>query len=350
MTTQHHDLATLVTALYCIVDDLYLDEFASRKPIRPGPKPKISDSEVLTLMILAQWESHRSERSFLAHARTFLLPYFPHLPSQSSFNRRARDLMGVLSSMAEAIRQKAIAFFNLPTPAFEVIDGVPLPIMRRCRGGQHRLFTDEAAIGRGGSDKDWYYGLKLVGAIDANTFFSGFVAGPANTEERWLAEALFRWRVSLDLPAPSAEQMVEVLGPTHRAGGQRKGPSGPLGPRLAVGRQGHVPIIADLNYKGASWGQHWHQNYGARVLTEADFDDLQSKDQERADRWLHGLRQRVESAYSVLTTRFGLKFPRARTRLGLYARLGAKFAAYNLNLFLNHLFHRPPLSSLNPLT
>jgi hypothetical protein len=42
----------------------------------------------------------------------------------------------------------------------------------------------------------------------------------------------------------------------------------------------------------------------------------------------------------------GLKDPRASTRAGLYTRLGAKAAAYNSIIFVNHLTGRPPFTPL----
>lgn len=348
-TSQHLDQATLVTALYCIIDDLYRALFAHRKPVRPGRRPELSDSEALTLMVLAQWRADRSERAFLAYASTHLRSYFPRLLDQSSFNRRVHDLMGVFCAMGPAIRLHALAILNLPLPAYEVLDGVPVPLMRRCRGIQHRLFRDEAAIGRGGSDRDWYYGVKLLGGVDAHGFLTGFVAGPANTEERWLAEALLGWRHDPNLYTPSAAGLASVLGPTHRVGGHRQGPTGPLGPRPGVGEPSPVLAIADLNYDGATWSRHWRDDYGAAVFTAAEYRALAEPDRRRAGRWLHGLRQTVESAFNLLVDRFGLKFPRARNRWGLYTRLGAKVAAYNFMLFVNYLTDRSPFSPCSPL-
>ena len=349
MTSQHLDPATLITALYCVVDDVFKAMCAGSKPIRPGSRPELSDSEVLTLILLAQWRQDRSERAFLAYASTHLRAYFPRLLSQSAFNRRARDLMGVLCVMGPAIRQHAIEALGLSAPAYEALDGVPVPLMRRCRGMQHRLFRDEAAIGRGGSDKDWYYGVKVVGAVDNHGFITGFLAGPANTEERWLAEALFGWRLDPTMPVPTARDLVRVLGPTHRAGGQRQGPTGPLGPRLGVGAPSPVTTIADLNYAGEAWNRHWRADHGVAVLTEAAFRGLAGPERRYATRCLHGLRQRVETAFGQLVARFGLKFPRARTLWGLHTRLAAKVAAHNLSLYLNHLFGRPPFSACDPL-
>lgn len=348
-TSQHYDPATLLIALYCTVDDLYRQHFADRKPVRPGRRPELSDSEVLSLVLLAQWRQDRSERAFLAYARAHLRPYFPRLLSQSAFNRRARDLMGVLCALGPAIRERAIAVLGLPASPHEVVDAVPVPLMRRCRGIQHRLFRDEAAIGRGGSDKEWYYGVKLLGAVDVHGFVTGFLAGPANTEERWLAEAFFRWRRAPGLSAPIPLELAEVLGPTHRAGGQRRGPSGPLGPRAGVGASGAPFAIADLNYAGDAWNRHWRDHYGVAVLTEAAFRHLAQPERRRTKRWLHSLRQTVESVFGQLDGRFGLKFPRVRTLWGLHTRLAAKMAAHNLSLYLNRLSGQPPFAACLPL-
>ncbi len=347
MTSQHLDPATLITALYCLVDDLYREQFASRKPSRPGRRPQLSDSEVLTLMLLGQWRADRSERAFLSYAEVYLRSFFPKLLSQSAFNRRARDLMGVVCAMGPAISQQAIRLLGLPQAAYEVLDGVPVPLMRRCRGERHRLFRDEAGIGRGGSDREWFYGIKMLGVVDAHGFFTGFVAGPANTEERWLAEALLRWRQDPTAPEPTAAQLATVLGPTHRKGGRRQGPTGPLGPRTGVGRPSPTPAIADLGYTGRD--QHWRSNYHAEVLTQDAYRSLDEDARPQAVRWLNGLRQRVETAFARLDASFGLKFPRARTLLGLRARLGAKVAAFNFATYFNHLLGRPPFSACRPL-
>src|SRR5215216_2461956 len=60
-----------------------------RREGRP-PLAHLSDPEILTLAILAQWPRFRSERDFHRFAEAHLREYFPTLPSQSQFNRRAR--------------------------------------------------------------------------------------------------------------------------------------------------------------------------------------------------------------------------------------------------------------------
>jgi hypothetical protein len=80
-------------------------------------------------------------------------------------------------------------------PSFEVLDCVPVPLMKRCRGERHKLFGPEIAnIGKGGSDQDWYYGVKLALSADPQGFVSGFIIAPAKTSERWSAEYLLCYR------------------------------------------------------------------------------------------------------------------------------------------------------------
>jgi hypothetical protein len=74
-TTMELDLDTFLTIVYCTVDELYQTQFAAAKPPRPGTAPTLSDSEVLTLLLLTQWHPSRSERAVgrYAAAHPFVL-------------------------------------------------------------------------------------------------------------------------------------------------------------------------------------------------------------------------------------------------------------------------------------
>ena len=336
------DLPTFLVTVYSLVDDLYQVHLAPHKPGRRGAVPRLSDSEVLTLTLLAQWQQDRSERAFLRTAARQWRGYVPRLLSQSAFNRRARDLAGALCLLGPLVSQHlGLALFG--PAAYEVLDGVPVPLMRRCRGNRHRLFANEAAVGRGGSDKDFSYGVKLFLAVNAHGLITGFVFGPANTEERWLADALLRWRREPAAPPPTAAALAPVLAPLPYHQRRRQGPTGPLLPALAAGLPAPGPYLADGGLRGTSWVRHWRRDYGAAVLTKADDAPRPSlADQAAARRWLCALRQRIELINNLLSDCFGLTFPRARSLWGLLARLGAKLAACNLAVVVNGLFHRPP--------
>ena len=211
------DLDTFLTALYTIVDDLYSEHYAHRKPLRPGKRPELSDSEVLTLTICAQWFG-TSERAFIRHASEHWRGYFPRLLSQSSYNRRIRDMTGVLTDLVGVVASEMRAY----AAPYQAIDTVPVPVMRRCRGKRRRLFGDEASIGRGGSDRDWYYGCKLMVSVTPEGISTGFLLGPASTEDRWVAESFFTWRINQmntpfglgELPSINRRNGRQYVGPT----------------------------------------------------------------------------------------------------------------------------------------
>ena len=94
----------LFLQVYVLIDDL-LRERRVVIPARPGPQPKCSDSEVLTISSIRHLLGRRSESGFLEEVRANWLGLFPHLPVQSELNRRVRWLWGA----SELIRQELIA-------------------------------------------------------------------------------------------------------------------------------------------------------------------------------------------------------------------------------------------------
>ena len=325
------DLDTFLVALYTIVDDLYQEHYAHTKPRRPGRRPELSDSEVLTLSICAQWFGS-SERAFVRYVSRHWHGYFPRLLSQSAINRRCRDLAGVMSQMVEVVAERLGAY----TSPYQAMDTVPLPLMRRCRGERHRLFGHEASIGRGGSDRDWYYGCKLMLAVSEDGVVTGFLLAPASTEDRWVAEHLMCWRTDQHRTPLSAQDM-----PPKRNGRRYVGPTGPIWPRLAVGRVSPSPYVADDGFFGRVWQTHWRKDYGAKVLTAKSHTGTNSR---RLRREHHIWRQIVETINGRLEDTFNLHFPRARSMWGLLSRVAAKLTALNLGIWLNRYFGRPDLA------
>lgn len=351
------DLGAFLVTLYSVVDDLYRAKYAPEKPRRRGRKPDLSDSEVLTLALLGQWQQNRSENAFVSYVRKHWQEFFPRMLTQGAFNRRVRDLAGVLCRLGPEVAEMTSDFIDLGAD-YEVLDGVPVPLMRRCRGDRARLFANEAAIGRGGSDHDWYYGVKLLLAVNPQGQVTGFVYGPANTEERWLAEALLGWRDEPNRAAPTAAGLAGTLGPSHKAGAKRLGPSGPI-PAAGVGRANSSLYLGDLGFAGDAWVGHWLRDYGVLVQSKADYDHLATPSpiSEVADRerskgrhQMSSLRQVIETTNACLDGVLGLKFPRARSPWGLLARIGAKIAAFNLAIHINLTTHRPVFSLFNPLS
>jgi hypothetical protein len=328
------DLDTFLAALYTIVDELYQREVAPHRPVRRGHRPEMSDSEVLTLMVCAQAHG-RSERAFLRFVATDWERYFPRLLDQSAFNRRARDLTGAMTRLVPIVA----ANLGATLAPYQVVDGVAMPLARRCRGIRRRLFGDEAGIGKGGADKDWYFGCKVLLSCTPQGVITGFVAGPADTEERWLADAWACWRD--DPTARPWDGDHHGLPPSHKKGGRHRGPTGPIWPRDGVGGPDCRPAIADKGFRGESWAAHWWDDYGVLIRTD---DAYAGDDAPRARHRHHRDRQIIETVNGLLAGAFHLLFPNARSLWGRKARLAATLLALNLALALNSLFQRQPLA------
>ena len=321
------DLDTFLVALYTIVDDLYQANIAPLMPVRCGPKPRLSGSEMLTLALCAQWHG-ASERAFLRYAAQHWRGYFPALTTQSACNRRIRKLAWALSALSREAAQEMGAY----AAPFQVADTVPVPLMRRCRGQKHKLFGAEADIGRGGAGRDWYYGCKLMLAATDQGVITGFLLSPASTEDHWAAEAFFCWRDNpLDTPVSPQEL------PRRRNGQKHVGPNGPQWPRHGPGRPAAVPCLGDNGFFGAGWQSRWLHRYGAAVLAPLNYRG------ESARVWRRRHRSRlqvVETVNGLLEQVFHLHYPKARSRWGLLARV----SALNLGIRLNRRFGRPDLA------
>src|SRR5215212_421880 len=86
------DLDTFLVTVYCAIDDLYRERYAAAKPARRGAGA-----------VLAQWQPRNSESAFVRYAAAHWRAYFPRLLSQEAFNRRVRDLGGVLAALGPAV-------------------------------------------------------------------------------------------------------------------------------------------------------------------------------------------------------------------------------------------------------
>jgi hypothetical protein len=323
------DSDTFLVTVYCQIDTL-LQELAL--PIRPGPPPKMSDSEILTLALIGHWRSS-SERELLRWARDWLPAYFPVLLSQSAFNRRVRRLGPVCRDLLVRLADLLVE----PDCPYEAVDTVSVPFMRQCRGDRQRLFVDrEAGVGRGGSDHQFYYGAKLLLALTQRGVITGLVVAPANTNDRWLLEHLLTWRVT---PYGLPWTVADIPRSARRPQG-RVGLIGPCWWPESVGRARSGLYLADRGFDGVVWHDHWRRDTAAEVQTTTDLPVGDPR------RYRHNrCRQIVETINSLLTETFHLHFPQGRTIWGMVTRIVGKCTAVNVAIWCNRQVGRPDLAA-----
>jgi hypothetical protein len=275
------DLDSFLVSLYVLVDDWWKAHHSSSAPRKPGRPALLSESEVPTLAILAQWPRFRSERDFWRFAWAHLRPYFPMLCSQGQLNRRIRALESELrllqGSFAEELTQ--------PSVAYRVMDTTLLPAIVRVRASRKGLFAGQATFGRSASKTEWVYGFKVALVVDPYGVITAFGLAPAASDERPIGDAL-----------------------------------------LASDRHGAY-YLADKGFAGIEWERLWMEIYGALVAATPKNNSRRAWS-EADRRWASGKRQIIEGVISQLKDFFSLERHRAKTLEGLLTRLAAKVAAY----------------------
>jgi hypothetical protein len=326
------DLDTFFTEWYVFVDDWYKAEGANLMQRRAGPTLKMSDSEVLTIAIAAQWRvgvPWQSERGIVRYLQTHGQQWFPQLLQRSRFNERVRLLWGALVRLQQVLAQQLTSAASV----YECVDCVPLPacsLAQAVSGDGHWLWWSQ--LGYGGNHGGWFFGEQVLLAVNRDSAITGWLVGPANTDDRWMMQHLVSGRAGC--PAPTA--------PLHRPRDGKRAmplPVGQILPLNAVGENPQRPYLADRGFNGARWQRHWRQ-YGATVVTIPP-DNAADAWHERDKRWLRHHRQVVDTVFSRLCEGFGLFRLQAHSRWGQLTRLAAKFTAYNFGLWLNRQLGRP---------
>jgi hypothetical protein len=106
-----------------------------------------------------------------------------------------------------------------------------------------------AAVGYGGSDRQYFYGCSLLLAVAADGPITGFVIGPADTQERWLLDVLVVWQRT---PARVPWTVADIPR-RYRRGQGRRGPTGPRWYPDSLGKPGMGLYLAYPKAK-TMWG------------------------------------------------------------------------------------------------
>jgi DDE family transposase len=289
------DLDTFLTAVYTVVDDLYRERLAAALRHRPGPAPALSDSEVLTLAVCAEWGPWDSERAFWRFVCLRLRHLFPRLVDQSEFNRRRRSLYPALAAIQRAVAERLGAHLERE----RLLDTKPVAVMVLKRHDDRGLaFDGKAAVGWCQTKRQWYYGFKLVLALTLEGVIVRYDLVPANVDDR--------------------DAAAEVL-------------------------EGGCRYWADKGFFGSECQREWAEFDGATVRAEPPRGTRAAWP--RAVAYLaHRVRQLIEVVNAQLQGQFAIERTLAKTLWGLVTRIQAKLTAHTVGVYLNALEGRPLLA------
>lgn len=167
---KHH-----IVDLFVWVDDSLPPE------TKPGVKPILRDSELLTILI---WdglcEPHKNLSALYAWIEREYGDYFPKLPAYQNFVAHVHRLLPKLVWLLQTL---------LVTDAsLRFADSTMLPVCKPIRAERHKVAKGVAQYGQ--NWQGWHYGFKLHAAIDHKNRLAALVFTPANEHDNQVEEQL----------------------------------------------------------------------------------------------------------------------------------------------------------------
>lgn len=289
----------LCTVAYVVIDDLYRAHLAPLDQ-RPGPEAGCTDSELITLTLVAELVGLDTEVAFLAYVRRNHPTLFPALPERSRYNRRRRALGEATNALRRQIQHRV--WVGLPADERDLclIDSLPVPVVGFAHAtGRHR-WRGHAAYGYNATKKQTIYGFKLHLLATHSGLILDFALVPANITDGALTAQL-------------------------------------------LAEQAHLTVLGDKAYGNASLRTHLRHERAIALLAPTRAN-ARTPTPATLVRLIAHFRQAIETLNGQLAEHFGVEHNRAKSLSGLCARLQAKLAAHTLGLFLNQHTGQPLLA------
>ena len=294
MTT---NLDTLLTALYVFCDDHVI----GRRRI--GRPPRLTDAELLCLAIAQVLLEFPRERHWIRYARTHLRHLFPYLPDQSGYGKRLRAAGPLIARTIRALAEVTAS----GVPILRLIDSTPVPCGMSRETAKRSDLAGDAGYGYCASHSRYFWGMRL-----------------------YLVATVEGMPVTWCLAHPKLDErdvMTALLEVDHH-----------------LVTTGQV-ILADKGFAGAEFEAFLDRETGAHLVRPArrNTKDPASSPAERA---LLRMRQWIEAIFDTLKGQLSLEAHGARTRGGIYARVGQRLLALAAVIWHNTNTGQPRKRSL----
>jgi hypothetical protein len=286
----------LCTVVYFLVDEVFQCHIAPLDH-RPGPRSTFSDSEVLTVAIVAELISLDEERAMLGYLRRNHPTLFPQLPERSRYNRRRRALGEALNTTRRQVLGWLLTLLPPDERPLCLIDSLPIPVVGFHHARGEHAWWGWASYGYNATKKQTFYGFKLHVVTTGDGIIVDFALAPAH-----LTDGTFT---------------AQLLGDKYHL--------------LALGDKGYIdaPLQADLA-----------ATHDVLLLTpKRENQRVQLPTEVTA--LINHFRQLIETINSQLAGQLQVETNKAKRMSGLVARLQAKLAAHTLGMYLNVLTGRP---------
>lgn len=154
------------------------DKTVSNRSIgnEPKKKPKMSQSEVITIMVLFHYDAFKNLKHFyMSYVKIHLHHCFP---KTVSYNRFTELMQGAILPMALFLKTCCMG----QCTGISYIDSTSISVCKNKRIPQHKVF--EVIAQRGKSTMGYFFGFKLHYVVNDKGEILNFVVTPGNTDDR----------------------------------------------------------------------------------------------------------------------------------------------------------------------
>jgi Transposase DDE domain len=274
--------------MYCIVEDTWRQVQHLFK--RRGPVPRCSDQELMTMAFVGEckgWDIETNLLSEWEHHRDL----FPHIPSQSRFNRRRRNLMYAFN----LIRKLVLRVLDVAADRQCCIDSLPVPVVQfhLVPQASKEWTINGAAFGRVCSKKQVIFGYKMQLLVTLGGVILDFELVPANITD-----------------LQGGYELLEE----HR----------------------DLDAVADKGYISEEVARSLLEGNGVCLLTVPRANQKKQLLPQVAE-CINRVRQIIETVNGQLVDQLNLQTNHAHTFRGLCTRLYTKLGAHTLCIYINRL-------------
>lgn len=282
-----------IISVYCLVDGM-LKSVVQHKLRQRGFEPSLSDSEVITMEIIAEYSGIDTDKGTWEYFSNHWYSWFPKLGSRANFAKHAANLWVLKQKIQKELAEQLGAFSDL----LHLSDGFPMPICHFKRAHFSPTFRGEAAFGYCASKGETYYGFKGNMLINSEGTITDITITPANIDER---ESL--WEITKEISGT---------------------------------------VIADKGLIGINYRDELRRFTGIDLQT-AVRSNMKEERSEKFIKWLVSTRRLVETVIGQLTERFHIEKVRARKVWSLTNRIARKILAHTICVYINKQIGNPPL-------
>ena len=282
--------------VYCLIDDLYNKLFPN--PIRTrGFKPKLSDSEVITIEIVGEWLGYHKDKDIWKYFRRHWLHFFPNIPARTKLASQGANLWSVKQKLTERL----VHMLDADCDNVHLIDGFPIEVCGRTRAPRRKIFNDEVDYGYCASKKKSFFGFQGHLLITMSGIPVSMSLTPANIDER-----------------DAAYDMLNSI------------------EGLLLGDKGYIrpAFKEDCEAVGINLQTPLRKN-------------MQDKRPKQFVRLLMRVRRRIETVIGQLASYFDMEYAGCRNIWHLTARIARKLLAYNAGVFFNTQAGKPAIQFEN---